>query len=69
MDDMEAERRMEEFKAEGLAFNSYREHILDDACMEAFGSTIPTKEGVFWTHGSMAARMFAKRTQGRPDFS
>ena len=62
VDKIEAEGRMEDFKAEGSKLNPYREKILDDVCMHAFGSTHPTKEGVFFWHGTVIARMFAKGT-------
>ena len=52
---------------EGSKPNPYREKILDDVCTHAFGSTHPTKEGVFLSHGTVIARMFAKGTQGRAD--
>ena len=58
---------MQDFKAERSKPNPYREKILDEVCMEAFGSTHPTKEGVFFNHGTVVARMFAKGTQGRAD--
>ena len=58
---------MKFFKAEGSKLNLYREGILDEVCTEAFGSTHPTKEGVFFKHGTVVARMFARGTQGRAD--
>ncbi|MFM7986078.1 MAG: hypothetical protein ACKPKO_42870, partial [Candidatus Fonsibacter sp.] len=47
VDDIEKEGRMYDFKSEGKAFNPYRERIIAFACSEAFGTTHPTKEGVF----------------------
>ena len=37
--------------------------------MESFASKSPTKEGVRFFHGTMVARLFARGTQGRADFS
>ena len=45
----------------------YREAILDEVCTEALSSTRPTKENVFFQHGTVVARMFARGTQGRAD--
>jgi hypothetical protein len=58
---------MKYVKAEGSKFNPIREAILDEICTEAFGSTRPTKEKVFFQHGTVVARMFARGTQGRAD--
>ena len=69
MDKIEDEGRLEEFKTEGTNSNPYREAILDDVCEQAFGSKHPTKEGVFLSHGMTVARMFARGTQGRADYS
>ena len=44
VDRIEAEGRLRDFKAEGATPNSYREAILDEVCLEAFGSKHPTKE-------------------------
>ena len=55
------------FKAGGANYNTYREKILGDVCMQAFGSTHPTKEGVFLSHGAVIARTFARGTQSRAD--
>ena len=65
---IEDEGRLEEFKTEGTKYNPYREAILDDVCEQAFGSKHPTKEGVFLSHGTIVARMFARSTQGRADY-
>ena len=65
VDKIEVEERMDDFKAEDTRHNPYRERILDEVCMQAFGSKHPTKEGVFLSHGTVIARMFARGTQSR----
>ena len=67
VDRIEAEGRMKDFKSEGAKPNPYRDAILDQVCVEAFGSKYPTKENVYFQHGSVVARMFARGTQGRAD--
>ena len=67
VDRIKVEGRTNDFKAEGKQSNPYREKILDEVCTEAFGSTHPTKEGDFFKHGTVVARMFARGTQGRAD--
>ena len=47
----------------------YREKVLDYVCTEAFGANNPTKEGVYFSHGTMVARLLANGTQGRADYS
>ena len=46
VDKIEKEGRMEHFKVEGSKLNPYREKILDDVCMHAFGTTHPPKKGI-----------------------
>jgi hypothetical protein len=67
VDRIEAEGRMRDFKAEGAKPNPYREAILDEVCLEAFGTKHPTKENVYFQHGTVVARMFGRGTQGRAD--
>ena len=43
--------------------------MMYDVCEQAFGSKHQTKEGVFLSHGTIVARMFARGTQGRADYS
>jgi hypothetical protein len=69
VDKIEDEGKMKYFKGEGGVYNPYREKVLDYVCTEAFGSKSPTKEGVYFSHGTMVARLFAKGTQGRADYS
>jgi hypothetical protein len=64
---LESEGRREYFKAKWHRANPYREKILDYACTAAFGTKSPTKEGVYFSHGTMVARMFARCSQGRAD--
>ena len=44
VDRIEAEGRMKDFKSEGAKPNPSRDAILDQVCVEAFGSKYPTKE-------------------------
>ena len=67
MDRTEDDGRTQDFKAESAKSNPYRENFLDEVCTEACGSTHPTKEGVFFKHGTVVARTFARGTQGRAD--
>ena len=43
VDKIEDDGRMDEFKTAGAKYNRYREKIIDDVCMQAFGSKSPTK--------------------------
>ena len=63
VDKIEDESRLGEFKTEGMRHNPYREAILYSVCDQAFGSKHPSKEGVFFSHNTMVARMFARGTQ------
>ena len=44
---------MEDFKAEGKAYNPDREKVLDYVCMEVLGSNSPTKDGVYSPMGPL----------------
>ena len=57
--------RMNDFKVVDNKRNAFREAIVDKVCVQAFCTKYLTKEGVFFHHGPMAARMFAKGSQGR----
>jgi hypothetical protein len=47
--------------------NPYREKVFDFAYLEAFGTKRNTREGVYFSHGTMIARTFAKGSQSRAD--
>ena len=67
---IEVEGRMDDFKTEGTRhYPYYGGRFIDDVCMHAFGSKLPTKEGVFLSHGTVIARMFARGTQSRADLA
>ena len=51
----------------GAETTPYREHVVEFACMEALGTKNLTKEGVYFSHGTMVARMFARVSTSRAD--
>ena len=69
IDGVEDAGRMHDFRIVDNQYNSYREAIIDKACVEAFEKKNPTKGEVFPQRGPMVARMFARVTQGRANKS